>query len=418
MRRGRLISGVVAGVVVLAVTGFFGVRALLGDKPEAAAATATATVDRGAVTAQVATTGTVEPAQTRSLSFTAAGTVASVKVRAGSVVTAGQVLAAIDDDDAAEAVDDARGNVASAQDALTDARAAADKAQTQVSTGCNVAAAAPAPTVRPAATTTRPAGTPPTGATPTGNPTASRPTGGATPQPRPSATTTAPACGTQRSDQSRQNAQGGQDGQGTQGGPGGDQIFSAQQRLHQAEKTLADAEDALDGTTITAPMAGRVLSVSGTVGSNVRAGTAFVTVAGSTMQISADFPEADAGRLAVRQKATVTPAGADGDLAATVVQVDPAGTSDGTMVRYGLVAAFDKAPPGLLIGQRAALKVTTGSAPDVLRVPSTAVHDVAGEQGTVLRGGARTKVGIGLRGDAYTEIVSGLTEGDVVARSW
>jgi HlyD family secretion protein len=408
MRRGRWISWAVAGAVVLTGAAFFGVREVLDDRPEAAAAPATATVDRGPVTAQVATTGTVEPAQTRSLSFTAAGTVESVKVRAGTVVTTGQVLATIDDAGAAEAVDNARDNVASAEDALTGAREAAEKAADQasgqVNTGCDVAAAVPVPT------TTSPA------VRPSASPT-TRPTGTAPAQPRPSATTTprttkAPAqtCTTQHS---------GQGGSGNQGsGAGGDQIFSAQQRLHQAEQTLATAEDALDGTTITAPMPGRVLSIAGTVGSNVRAGTVFVTVAGNTMQLSADFPEADAGRLAVRQKAMVTPAGSDGDLTATVVRVDPAGTSDGTMVRYGLVAAFDKAPPGLLIGQRAALRVTTGSAADVLRVPSTAVHDVAGDQGTVLRAGARTKVGVGLRGDAYTEIVSGLTEGDTVARSW
>jgi HlyD family secretion protein len=51
-------------------------------------------------------------------------------------------------------------------------------------------------------------------------------------------------------------------------------------------------------------------------------------------------------------------------------------------------------------------------------VPSTAVHDVAGPTGTVLRDGARVEVGIGLRGDRYTEITSGLGEGDQVVRSW
>ncbi|MEV7628553.1 HlyD family efflux transporter periplasmic adaptor subunit [Actinoplanes sp. NPDC089786] len=392
MRLGRWIPWAVAGLVVLAGAAF-GVRALLAGDAEPAAAPATATADRGAVTAQVATTGTVQPAQTRSLSFTAAGTVESVKVSAGTVVTAGQVLASIGDDSAAEAVDTARDNVDSAEDALTAARAAATKSA--ATTACDVAAAAPAPTSASPSSSPRPSASAST-----------RPTsGGATQQPRPSATTPAPTCGTQRTSQ----------GGGTQGG---DQIFSAQQRLHQAEKTLADAEDALDGTTIAAPMAGRVLSVAGRVGSGVRAGSPFISLAGATMEISADFPEADAGRLAVKQRATVTLAGPSEEAAATVVQVDPVGTDDGTMVRYGVVLAFEKAPADLLIGRRAALRVTTGSADDALRVPSTAVHDVAGDRGTVLRGGARVAVGVGLRGDAYTEITSGLTEGDVVSRSW
>lgn len=408
MRIGRWTIWAVVGLVVLAGAAF-GVRVLLSDDAKSAAAPTTATVDRGPVTAQVATTGTVQPAQTRSLSFTAAGTVESVKVSAGTVVTTGQALASIDDADAAEAVDTARDSVDAAEDALTSAREAAD--ETTSATGCNVPAAAPAPTTSspsssptptPSATTTRPATT---------NPATTAPTGGAT-QPKP-ATSPTQNCGAQGSTQGGGADQGG----GDQGG-GGDQILSAQERLHQAEKSLADAEDALDGTTITAPMAGRVLSVSGKVGSSVRSGSAFISLAGSTMEISADFPEADAGRLEVRQKATVTLAGQSAEAAATVVQVDPAGTDDGTMVRYGVMLTFDKAPTGLLIGQRAALRVTTGAAEDVLRVPSAAVHDVTGDTGTVLRDGVKVEVGVGLRGDTYTEITSGLAEGDVVSRSW
>jgi HlyD family secretion protein len=64
------------------------------------------------------------------------------------------------------------------------------------------------------------------------------------------------------------------------------------------------------------------------------------------------------------------------------------------------------------------VKVTTGSKADVLRAPSTAVHNVQGDTGTVLKNGVQTRVGVGLRGDQYTEITSGLTEGDQVARSW
>jgi HlyD family secretion protein len=101
-----------------------------------------------------------------------------------------------------------------------------------------------------------------------------------------------------------------------------------------------------------------------------------------------------------------------------VVQVDPTGTSDGTMVRYGVLLSFVDAPEDLLVGQSAAVRVTTGSKGSVLRVPSTAVHDVAGTTGTVSKGGAAVPVGVGLRGDQYTEITSGLGEGDVVVRSW
>ena len=64
------------------------------------------------------------------------------------------------------------------------------------------------------------------------------------------------------------------------------------------------------------------------------------------------------------------------------------------------------------------MKITTGSSTGVLRVPSTAVHNVQGDKGTVLKGGSQVEVGVGLRGDQYTEITTGLTEGDQVTRSW
>jgi HlyD family secretion protein len=199
-------------------------------------------------------------------------------------------------------------------------------------------------------------------------------------------------------------------------------VLSAQQRVVSANTTLENAEDSLEGATITAPIGGRILSVGGKVGSQVDAGSTFITLAGtSDMQIDADFPEADADNLKVGQTASVTLADADGrTFKATVVEVDPTGTSDGTMVRYGVQLAFDASarPANLLVGQSATVAVTTGSKADVLRVPSTAVHDVAGPTGTVLRDGARVEVGIGLRGDRYTEITSGLGEGDQVVRSW
>jgi HlyD family secretion protein len=92
------------------------------------------------------------------------------------------------------------------------------------------------------------------------------------------------------------------------------------------------------------------------------------------------------------------------------------------MVRYGVLLSFVDAPKDLLVGQSAAVRVTTGSAADVLRVPSTSVHGVAGTSGTVLKSAngvtSQVKVGIGLRGDQYTEVKSGLTAGEAVVRSW
>ena len=108
-------------VVVLALLAFGVVRALTaGAAREESAAAETVGADKGAVTTEVATTGTLQAAQTRSLSFAVSAEVETVKVRAGNTVTAGQVLATVDDTDAAEKVDDATTALSDAYDALED----------------------------------------------------------------------------------------------------------------------------------------------------------------------------------------------------------------------------------------------------------------------------------------------------------
>ncbi|MFC7532795.1 efflux RND transporter periplasmic adaptor subunit [Actinoplanes sp. GCM10030250] len=402
--RRRLIRVAVA-VVVLAFAAFGVVRALTaGATAETPAAADITTADRGPVTTEVATTGTLQAAQTRSLSFAVQGTVETVEVRAGTTVTAGQVLATVDDTGAAEAVEDARIALDEAQDTLDEAEDANTTSKSGSScTGTNVAAAY---TEEPSAS---PPASPSIAPTATRSPAATTP---ATPKPKPSRSASAtrapaPTCAAE---------------EGTSGGEGrgGDAILTAEQRVNQARVRVEQAEEALEGATITAPIAGRILTVGGKVGSQVSSGSVFITLADVyDMQITADFPEADADHLAVSQKAVITLADRAGQtFGATVVQVDPAGTSDGTLTRFGVVLSFDDAPGELLVGQSASVRVTTGSKDDVVRVPSTAVHDVAGQDGTVVKDGVRTEVKLGLRGDQYTEITSGVGEGDVVSRSW
>jgi len=434
---------VAVAVVVLALIAYGVVHALTADASEKPKAAPTVAADRGAVSTDVGTTGTVEPAQTRSLSFTVDGTVDSVSVRPGSQVQAGQTLAKVDDSDARQAVDDAQTALDEADQQLTDARTSSAEQTRAAASGTSTGCAAPAAYTVPTSSSPSPGAS--AGGHPTASPTrTSTPTRTGSPTPTTShgtgtgsgtgagpgsgtgtgtrggstGGTAAGACGRTGTSGAAGSGSSGNQGQGS----GSDAVLSAQQRVVSANTTLENAEDALEGATITAPIAGRILAVSGKVGSQVNAGSTFITLAGtSNMQIDADFPEADADNLKVGQTASVTLADQEGKtFKATVVEVDPTGTSDGTMVRYGVQLAFAGAgePQNLLVGQSATVAVTTGSKADVLRVPTSAVHDVAGATGTVLEGGARVKVGIGLRGDQYTEITSGLAEGDEVVRSW
>ncbi len=429
LRTGWLIG---AGAAVVLALGSAGAYKLTGGAQHTSAPPAMTRVQRGTVTTAVAATGTLQPARERSLTFSVDGTVTEVRVRVGDQVAAGQVLARVDDTTAKDRVD-------SAQDALDAAQQALDQAQTASAsptnpadgdTGClaavaYVTAATPTSTQSPSpsrsATTAPPA--------PHGSPTPSTSHGTQTGVPgggsRPGG-----GCPTGGSSGPRTGA----------GGAGTDRVLAAQQQVNSAELRLAQAQQDLAGTTITAPIAGKVLSVAGAVGSRATAvGAAFIVLGDvAEMQVKADFPEADASGLKVGQRATVTLADRPGQsLPAKVTQVDPIGTVDGQMVRFGALLAFDQVPDGLLSGQSAGVRVETQSVSDVLYVPAGAVRvDGVGSSaesggsgqsggsgtGTVLfRVGDSTEerqVQIGLRGDQYTEIRSGLAEGDEVVSSW
>ncbi|WP_232343927.1 efflux RND transporter periplasmic adaptor subunit [Actinoplanes awajinensis] len=373
---GIVVVGVATGVVLAVVRNREGA--------DTAAEVVAVAVDKGAVTLDVATTGTVEPATTRELSFAVAGTVEAVKVRAGTKVKAGQLLATVDDTDAAGDVDDAQSTLTDAQDRLADAKDSAASvtasatvcAATTGGTGGNGHLAAVGTAAVSAGEASAAVGAAATSCTTRGYP-----------------------------------------------DTGNDAILNAQQSVNRAAQAVDKAEDALDGTVIKAPIAGTVVAVTGSVGDQVSSGKTFVTLADTyAMQVQADFPEADAGSLKVGQTGTVTLADHDDALTGTVVQVDPVGTSDGTLVRYGVVLSFSSPPSDLLVGQTAQVQVRVGEATGVLRVPSTAVHDISGGNGTVLvRNGsqsAQRTVAVGLRGDQYTAVTDGLAVGEQVVRSW
>jgi multidrug efflux pump subunit AcrA (membrane-fusion protein) len=137
----------------------------------------------------------------------------------------------------------------------------------------------------------------------------------------------------------------------------------------------------------------------------------------SDTEVQAEFSEADVAHLAVGQPATITLPNQDGkQVSGKVSQIDPAGTTSGRLVRYGVLIAFDQVPPDLLLGQSADVAVTTASATDVLFVPSAGVTNVSGGTGTVTvrvdGHDQQRSVQVGLQGDQYTEVRTGLAEGD------
>lgn len=301
------VAGVAVAAIVVSGVAFWG-----GTSP--APTPSAKKVDRvanGSVTAK----GTVQPVASRSLSFAISGTVSELRVKPGDSVATGQVLARLDTADAQEAVTNAQTALTEATDSLTEAKAAA------------AATCAPTPSARPSSS-----------ASP-------RATTSATAAPAATAVTavtvaTAATCGTS----------------GTKGG-GADAIFTAQQQVNNATAALSRAKRNLTGTTITAPVTGKVLTVTIKVGDTAKSNVITLGVV-STMLVKASFSESDVVAVSVGQTASVTlPGTGSKTYAAKVSQVAQVGTVTNRLVTYEVLIAFDVVPDGLLVGQSANVTV-------------------------------------------------------------
>ncbi|MEV6968057.1 HlyD family efflux transporter periplasmic adaptor subunit [Hamadaea sp. NPDC051192] len=308
---------IVAGVAAVAAIGVTGTIMLTGGSTPTPTAS-DQKVER-ASSGEVTAKGTVQPITTQNLSFSVSGTVSSVSVKAGDTVTKGQELARIDQSEAKEAV-------ATAEDELADAKASLTAVQASAS--ASPSACATTSTARPS--TSGGSGT--TGSS--GTSSSSAGTGG-------TGGGAAANCGTKTGQTQNFISS----------------ILSAKQSVNTKTAALAKAERELAGTVITAPVAGKVLTVTIKAGDTAKSNVISIGVV-STMVVKASFSEADIVSLTMGQSATVTLPGHDGEYTAKITEIAQTGVTSSNLVTYTVVLTFDKVPDGILIGQSANVTVS------------------------------------------------------------
>jgi multidrug efflux pump subunit AcrA (membrane-fusion protein) len=211
-------------------------------------------------------------------------------------------------------------------------------------------------------------------------------------------------------------------------------IAQAQAGVDSAAISVAEARLALAQTELRAPVAGRVAQVNGTVGepntsasgSTTSSGTGssttdasgFIVLTGAhALQVTADVAEADIADVRVGQGAGVTLSASGREISGTVTGVDSIETVTNNVVEYGVTVTLDETR-GVKLGQSTQVVITTGTKQGVLRVSSSALTSI-GQQTTATVQQAdgtttTTQVLTGLEGDGFTEILSGLADGDTV----
>lgn len=373
----------VAVVVAVAVAAYL---LFFRDESEAAGTTRpSVAVARGEVVASVSSSGTLQSSQSAAPQFATSGTVTAVYVKVGQVVAKSAALAKVDPAPAERQVRIAEQNqiaaansVDAASESLDDAEQAAEDAE--------------------AATAT-----PTTGQNQTQQ--------GQTQNPEVAVTNAKSALARAKADK------------------------------EQADQNLEAAQDAVTATTLRAPIAGTITAVNGSVGSVAGSGSSnsnsnstggsgagagttttststsgFVDLADlKSLQVVAAFPEADAIKIKANQSATVTLNADPGTtLTATLVSVSPTPTTTNGVVSYSATFSLAKLPAGARIGQTANVAVQTAKAANALYVPSTAVVTSGTTHTVTLADGSSREVQIGVQGGSFTEIKSGLDEGEQV----
>ncbi|HEY4572301.1 MAG TPA: HlyD family efflux transporter periplasmic adaptor subunit, partial [Kribbella sp.] len=156
-------------------------------------------------------------------------------------------------------------------------------------------------------------------------------------------------------------------------------------------------------------------SASNTSTTTSTAGTGFVEIADlKRLQVVAAFAEADAIKIKAGQSATVTLNAEPGtSLSASLASVSPIPTTMNGVVSYSATFSLSRLPANARIGQTANVTVQTAKATNALYVPSTAIATSGTTYSVTLAdGGGTREVKIGVRGDSFTQITSGLNEGD------
>ncbi len=220
-------------------------------------------------------------------------------------------------------------------------------------------------------------------------------------------------------------------------------IRSAKAQVTSAEAALTSAEDDLKDATLTSPIAGTVASVSVEVGDTVSSSSSststssstsssssstsssaqFVIIATAKWKVEGSIGAADLSSVKAGQKVSVTTDATTDALTGTVTSVGIVATStssDGTAT-FPVEIKLSGTHSDLYSGTTATAVITTGTYDDVLTVPTAAIK-TENDQTVVTKvtdgTNSTVDVEVGEVFGSYTQITSGLSEGDSVLISF
>ena len=206
-------------------------------------------------------------------------------------------------------------------------------------------------------------------------------------------------------------------------------IQSASESLRSAEISMQNLQDAMNNYTITAPISGTIIEKDAKVGDAVKAGDTLCIVYDlSYLEMSINVDELQISSITVGQKVQITAdAVPDKTYVGTVTRVSMKGTSNSGTTTYPVTIRIDDTD-GLRPGMNANAEIVVAEAKNALVVPNAAVvrgsyvlvtkdSPSAANADTTMEapeGFVYVPVKTGVSDDDYTQIVSGIQEGDTI----
>jgi len=169
-------------------------------------------------------------------------------------------------------------------------------------------------------------------------------------------------------------------------------------------------EDRKSRCFLTSPLTGYLDTITYGNGEFINEGSTPFTVAAKSMYLSGEINEEDVGQITPKMKAVVRLYSyANSNFTATVSQILPTANNQ----RYTITLTLDKAPPNLMSGMTGEMNVIAGQRENALVIPSRAV---LGDRVFVVKDDVvkPRAVKVGFHNLEHTEIIDGLKEGEQV----
>jgi HlyD family secretion protein len=198
-------------------------------------------------------------------------------------------------------------------------------------------------------------------------------------------------------------------------GPDAEEVAAAQARV-------AAAQAVVDQARLIAPFEGTVMTLGYNPGDSVVPGQTGAVLADlSRLHIDTTVDELDIASVDLGQPVEITlDALPDQVLWGEVARIDLAPVTGTTSTEFPVVVRLESIGDQVRVGMTAALSIQVALKEGVLLVPNWALRLEPGSQDIFVRvlgpGGVvqPVRVTLGLRSDSYSEVLSGLTEGQIV----